>query len=120
MAKKDWIYGTIIIILFLLLIFKVLPDIIEYEPEPPRKNSTEKYLRTCEVYEICDYTQDWFCPGMHDCPEIYKCWEESRYCRNQPTKLFSTRDFELTEEDKIPTVTICNISMINGSKRLKC
>jgi hypothetical protein len=64
--------------LLMYLYFATTPTHIEH-PQP----YIEEYLRTCDLYNICNYTRPLFCPSI-DCKPEYGCWIESRNCTKDP------------------------------------
>ena len=60
--------------ILMYLYFAVTPTHIE-EPIPYR----EEYQRTCDLYNVCNYTRPLLCPNI-DCKPTYGCWTDLRNC----------------------------------------
>jgi len=71
-----------------LLILWILSDIeiTEQKLPKPKKNRTERYIQTCEYWQVCDYRPS-LCPAYYQtsmfegCPDKYSCEYERRNCR---------------------------------------
>lgn len=78
MDKRDWIWLSVTIILFII----VIVSNIEVREQEVRKDKTERLLSICENWEICDYKINPYCLST-ECPETYQCWWEQRNCEPQ-------------------------------------
>lgn len=139
MERKDKIYCGIIAVLLLLWIFSNIEIEKPKEPEP-KKNRTERYVETCEYWQVCDYRSS-FCPAYYTnmfeqpCEDKYSCEYERRNCKPDCDILNSTfcnltlnftafpnTRFFFVNHSKIdlPNFDNCNITMCDCYEKFGC
>ena len=79
-TEWDWIILLLIISIGMVLSFNLGYDSRE-EIEREKTPRTERYLSTCDIYEVCGYhNMTITCFDLNGCPPVYSCKIEYREC----------------------------------------